>query len=80
MRIPKIEKDRPAPPLDEYVAEMALAARRVGENIMARTLPDTATPKERAEALREIEDRVAAADKYARWRWQGYKDAEIASL
>ncbi len=80
VRIPKIEKNRPAPPLEDYVAEMVLAARRVGENIMRRTLPENASSKERAEALQEIEDRVAAAEKYARWRYQGYKDAEIVSL
>jgi hypothetical protein len=79
-RIPKIGRDRPAPPLEEYVAEMKEAARKVGESMMARRLTEASTEKERKSALEDIEFRVADAERYARWRWQGYKNAEIASL
>lgn len=79
-RIPNIPRDRSAPPLEEYVEEMKLAARRTGEQIMARRITPQSTKTERDTELREVEDRVAAAEKYARWRWQGYKDAEIVSL
>lgn len=79
-RIPNIPKDRPAPPLEEYVEEMKAASRKVGEKMMARRLTEASTDKERRVALEDIELRVAAAERYARWRWQGYKDAEVASL
>ncbi len=79
-RIPNIPKDRPAPPLEEYVDEMKAAARRTGEKMMARRLTEASTDKERRVALEDVELRVAAAEKYARWRYKGYKDAEIASL
>lgn len=70
--LPRFPKDRPAPPLEEYVAEHVEAAKR----LVAGGLKDPRQFTEKTEG----DDRVSRAEAYARWRWQGYKDGEIASL
>lgn len=70
--LPRLKRDRPCPPLEEYVAEHVEAARR----LVAQGLKD---PKQFTEPT-PGDDRVSRAEKYARWRWQGFKDGEIASL
>jgi hypothetical protein len=61
-------KNRPAPPLEQYVAQ------QVGEvKVLVATGRLT-------NEIHRGEDRIARAERYARWRWQGYKDGEIKSL
>ncbi len=74
--------DRPAPPLELYVDELRAAARLValGRLDTLNKLNPASTPKERADREREVEDRVARAEEYARWRWHGYKANEIEAL
>jgi hypothetical protein len=61
-------KNRPAPPLEEYVSA------QVGEVKVLVALGRVTNP------IHLGEDRVARAERYARWRWQGYIDGEIKSL
>ena len=79
----KYEPGRAAPPLEEYVAEAREAARIVGVGIAKRKLPSASTSNGNVAspmAAEDTEARVAKAEAYARWRWQGYADGEIASL
>lgn len=72
--LPRFALNRPGPPLETYVAEAVLAARHYQS---ARKFgPDTKD----FDRKQWIEDAVVSAEKYARWRWQGYQDGEIASL
>ena len=76
-------RNRAAPPLEQYVAEAREAARIVGEGIAKRKLPSASTSNGNVAspmASEDTEARVAKAEAYARWRWQGYADGEIASL
>ncbi len=65
--LPRFARDRPCPPLEEYVAEQVEASRR----LIGRGLKNP---------VHEGDDRLVRAEKYARWRWQGFKDGEVASL
>ncbi len=68
----RLPLNRPAPPLEEYVAEHVEAARRL-------VAAGQKSPQQFTEPT-PGDDRVGRAEKYARWRWQGYKDGEIESL
>lgn len=70
--LPRYERNRPAPPLEVYVADHV----REAERLVADGLKD---PRQFTE-ITPGDDRVGRAEKYARWRWHGYKDGEIASL
>jgi len=74
---------RPAPALEDYVREACEAARIVGEAIARRKLPSASTSNGNVASPLADEDtkaRVAKAEAYARWRWQGHQAGEIASL
>ncbi len=64
----RFKLNRPCPPLEQYVAE------QVGVVKMMVATGQLSNP------VHEGEDRVARAERYARWRWHGYRDGEIASL
>jgi hypothetical protein len=68
----RFPRNRPAPPLEEYVAEQVEAVRR----LLAQGLKD---PRQFTEPT-PGDDRMSRAEKYARWRYQGFIDGEIASL
>jgi len=59
---------RPAPPLEEYVAAHVEACR------IAMLDDGLKNP------IVNGDDRLARAEKYARWRWQGYVDGHVNSL
>lgn len=65
--LPRLPKNRSAPPLEEYVASELEHVRR----LVAAGLKNE---------VHRGEDRFARAERYARWRWQGYKDGEIKEL
>lgn len=66
-REPSIVAGRPAPTLEEYIAQHVSAVMRE----MANGLK---------EAEHKDENRVARAERYARWRHAGYLAGEITSL
>lgn len=70
--LPRFKRNRPAPPLEEYVAHHVNETKR----LVAEGLKD---PQQFTDPT-PGDDRVSRAEKYARWRWQGYIDGEIASL
>lgn len=65
--LPRFPRNRDTPPLEEYVADALEAVRR----LVAAGLKNE---------VHRGEDRFARAERYARWRWQGYKDGEIKEL
>lgn len=65
--LPRFARNRPAPPLEEYVAEQVEAVRRLVGNGLKNP-------------VHQGEDRVVRAERYARWRWHGFIDGEIARL
>ena len=69
--LPKLEKDRPAPPLEEWL-----------EGELAVTRADVARRKEHYGDFTDKEgaDRMARSERYLRLRYQGYKDGEIERL
>lgn len=77
--LPRLPRGRTAPPLELYVAKALELARIEGERKYAR-LGDPLNQKEANERKDDIASRVEKAEGYARWRWQGYLDGEIASL
>lgn len=70
-------KNRPAPDLESYVAEAREAARRVAESMAMRR---TGNPALSGPDEIDVQSRIEKAVAYARWRWHGYRDGEIASL
>lgn len=79
--LPVLPVNRPAPELEAYVAEAREGARIVAEQKPKRLLRVGQSVRERdQEYLQDIEDRVAKAEAYARWRWHGYQAGEVASL
>jgi hypothetical protein len=66
--LPRFKLNRPCPSLEEYVAA------QVGVVKVAVATGHLSNP------LHLGEDRVARAERYARWRWQAYKDGEVFSL
>lgn len=66
--LPRFRRDRPAPPLEQYVAVS------VGDVKVLVATGQLTNP------VHGGEDRVGRAERYARWRWQAYKDGEVASL
>lgn len=78
-RLEPLPQNRPAPPLEQYVAEAREGARLVGVQKQEK-LPEPQNQKELNERRQDLADRVDRAEKYARWRWQGYQDGEVASL
>jgi hypothetical protein len=64
IEVPSLPPGRPAPPLEEYVAAHVEACRLAIEDGLKD--PDG--------------QRLARAERYARWRWQGYVDGHIGSL
>lgn len=72
-----LPKYRPAPDLGLYVREAREAARLDAEARAARYASSGAAG---VEAAIDIEARVDAAERYARWRWQGYRDGQIVRL
>jgi hypothetical protein len=77
--LPVIPPGRPAPPLDEYVGDAMLAARREGERKM-KNLPPAGDAKEKQARVQDIERRVEAAGRYARRRHADYRAGQVASL
>ena len=69
-RTSPFEKDRPAPPLGEYVAAEVEVTRRM--------IAEGRTPSRNA--VTDAAGRLERTEAYARWRYQGYVDGEIASL
>jgi hypothetical protein len=65
--LPELPVGRPAPPLEEYVAAHVEACR----------LAINAGLKN---PIHRGDDRLARAEAYARWRWQGYVDGVVVSL
>jgi hypothetical protein len=66
--LPRFKRNRPAPPLEQYVAAS------VGDVKVLVATGKLTNP------VYLGEDRLARAERYARWRWQAYRDGEIASL
>ena len=66
--LPRFRRNRPAPPLEQYVAAS------VGDVKVLVATGKLTNP------VYLGEDRLARAERYARWRWQAYRDGEIASL
>jgi len=61
---PEFPPGRAAPPLEEYVAAHVEACRLAMES-----------------GLKDHDgQRLARAERYARWRWQGYVDGHVNSL
>lgn len=63
----ELPKGRPAPPLEQYVADHRKAVQ-------------LELDKGLKEAIYKGKGRVDRAEDYARWRWHGYVNGEIASL
>ncbi len=64
----RFKLNRPCPPLEDYVAAQVGVVKVM---VAAGKLTNE---------VHRGENRVQRAERYARWRWQGYKDGEIASL
>ena len=66
--LPRFRLNRPAPPLEQY---------------MVTSVADVEVLVESGELSNPVylgEDRLTRSERYARWRWQAYRDGEIASL
>jgi hypothetical protein len=70
-------KHRPAPPLEKYVAGAIRAAHLESER-KREYFASSPGPVEVFED--ELDARAQAAERYARWRWHGFDDGDIASL
>lgn len=77
--LPELPRGRPAPALETYISEARKAARIEGERKHSR-LPPPANQKELNERKQDVASRVELAGEYARYRWYGYVNGEIASL
>jgi hypothetical protein len=77
--LPVLPPGRTAPPLDEYVGDAMLAARREGERKL-NSLPPAQDAKEQRAREQDIERRVQAAAAYARRRHFDYRAGQVASL
>lgn len=69
--------NRNAPSLERYVAEAIEGARIEAVRQLARKGFGGMSA---SDSEIDIESRIAKAESYARWRWHGYRDGEIASL
>lgn len=72
--LPVIEVDRPAPPLEEYVAaQLALTRRDIEVRSRNRDTGEGGFTVDSQDRLKRSED-------YARWRYAGYKAGEVMAL
>ncbi len=72
-------RNRPAPPLEEYVEEARVGARAAALKRWETIRPPD-DPKLRIDPREDVELRVQRAEEYARWRHAGYLAGEIAKL
>lgn len=78
VKLPEIPVGRPAPPLEEYVAEAIRGAHLVADEKERRHPPESQAERKDYEDARGF--RVKKAEEYARWRHAGYVAGEVGSL